>query len=59
MRLMIHMENPLAVTEGAVTAWENERTVYPMDKRGSHSKPRRTAQRAHLNEYGLIPYRKM
>lgn len=30
MRGMIHMEHPLMVSEAAVTAWEQERTVYPV-----------------------------
>ena len=38
MRQMIHMENPLAVTESALLAWERERTVCPEDNR---TKPKR------------------
>ena len=29
MRKMIHMENPLAVTESALMQWERERTTAP------------------------------
>lgn len=42
MRQMIHMERPLAVTEWAVKAWEDERTVNPADAKKAAVKPLKT-----------------
>ena len=43
-RQMIHMEQPLAVTEWAVRAWEDGKTVEPKGKRKAAVRPLKTPQ---------------
>lgn len=42
IRQMIHMERPLAVTEWAVRAWEDERTVNPAGAKKTAVDPLKT-----------------
>lgn len=50
MRQMIHMEDPLAVTESALLAWEHERTVHPEDNR---TKPKRRVKLVPVTDYHI------